>query len=128
MSNNQKFKILFWLYNQKAKDDKSPLYIRIYVDQKKTEIATKHFIPKSYWDSKAGKCKSSYKHSQLLNAYIEKTRNDLNQIFLGFSSKVDTPYFNPFRCRKLRVKNKPKNTKFSQFPFKNKPWNNSQCV
>ncbi len=86
MSTNQKFKILFWLYNQKAKDDKSPLYIRIYVDQKKTEIATKHFIPKSYWDSKAGKCKSSYKHSQLLNAYIEKTRNDLNQIFLGFSS------------------------------------------
>ncbi|MEZ4888982.1 MAG: site-specific integrase [Crocinitomicaceae bacterium] len=86
MNANQKFKILFWLYNQKAKGGKSPLYVRIYVDQKKTEIATKHFIPKACWDSKTGKCKSAYKHAQLLNAYIEKTRNDLNQIFLGFSS------------------------------------------
>ena len=108
MSTNQKFKILFWLYNQKAKDGQSPLYIRIYVDQKKTEIATKHFIPKSYWDSKTGKCKSGYKHAQLLNAYIEKTRNDLNQIFLGFSSMGITVKSQDIKNKFLGIEEQPK--------------------
>ncbi|MCZ2442459.1 MAG: hypothetical protein LC101_01585 [Flavobacteriales bacterium] len=78
------------------------------MDQKRTEIATKHFIPKSYWNSKTGKCKSGYKYAQLLNAYIEKTRNDLNQILLGFSSMRKATEPQDIKNKLLGIEEQPK--------------------
>jgi hypothetical protein len=87
MKNHQKFKLLFWLYNQKQKNGLSPLYIRIYVDGKKSEISTNYFIDPKNWDNKQCRLKSSVVNNQLINGFIDRARNTLGQLFLDFSSR-----------------------------------------
>lgn len=87
MKNQQKFNLLFWLYHQKQKNGLSPLYVRIYVDGRKTEISTSYFIDPKHWDSKQHRLKNSASNSQLINGFLDRTRNTLYQMFLEFSSR-----------------------------------------
>lgn len=50
MNLKQNLIVLFWLYRQKAKaDDKAPIYARITIDGKYTELSTgKKVSPKSW--------------------------------------------------------------------------------
>ena len=87
MKNHQKFSVLFWLYHQKQKNGLSPLYIRVYIDSKRTEIATNIYIDPKEWDKRQLRVKASVKNNHLINGVIDKSRNQLQQIFLDFASR-----------------------------------------
>lgn len=93
MINNQKFSTRFWLYNQKQKDGKAPLYIRVYIDGARTEISTRYFIDPLHWDSKQSRIKAMAPESLFLNGFIDRSRNTLYQFFLDQVSrgKLTTP-------------------------------------
>jgi hypothetical protein len=54
MNFKQNLTVLFWLYRQKAKaDGKAPIYARITIDGKYTEISTGKKVNPASWDSDA---------------------------------------------------------------------------
>lgn len=87
MKNSQKFNILLWLNKQKEKSGLFPIYIRIYVDGVRKEIATKHFIKPIHWDDKQYRIKSIAPNSQLMNSVLDRDKLNLQQLFLESVSK-----------------------------------------
>jgi hypothetical protein len=82
MKQNQKFSVLFWLHSQKKRNNKLALYIRVTVDNKRTAIATTHFIEPKHWDKKQARVRSTSPDSNLINAYIMRSINSIQQEFL----------------------------------------------
>lgn len=89
MSRNQKFNVHFFLNKRRKKDEKTQLYIRIIVDQKRAEIATTYYIPISAWSDKTRKVKISYPKATFINGYIDRVTNEITQIFIKESSQSD---------------------------------------
>lgn len=82
MKKNQKLNIRFRLNVQKEKNGKSPIYMRVFVDGLKTEISTNYFVAPKHWDPKNCMVRSADENHQLINAYINNSKNDLIQFFL----------------------------------------------
>ena len=87
MSKIQKFNVHFYANKKKVKDGKIQLYVRIVVDQKRAEFATSYYILIKDWNDKQRKVKPSNKESHLINAYIDRVQNEINQLFLTISAK-----------------------------------------
>ena len=77
MKSNHTFSILFWINRAKAKDGKSPVYVRITVDGKRAEVSLKRVIEPECWNPDKGLAKGTKEESRMLNAYIEQVRNRL---------------------------------------------------
>lgn len=87
MKKNQKLNIRFRLNEQKEKEGKSPIYIRVFVDGIKTEIATNYSVKISQWDPKLCRVRQTAEHSQLINAYLDRSKNTIMQDFLEFTAR-----------------------------------------
>lgn len=85
--NNQKFRLQFRHNKLVERNDTHPIYIRIYVDGKKTEIATTHYLAVKHWDQKNQRAKNSAPNAQLVNGFLDLTRNRIQQIFLDYVSR-----------------------------------------
>lgn len=83
MNNYQKFKLYVWPNTQKEKEGKLPLYIRVSIDSKKATIATRFYINPTLWDKKTGKIKLGAPNAQLINAYLDRACNQLQQNYLN---------------------------------------------
>jgi len=71
------FTILFWIRRKKIQDGKAPVYARITIDGKRSEISIKRSIDPDRWDVKKGIAKGTKEESKMLNDYIEHVRNQL---------------------------------------------------
>lgn len=80
--NNQKLAIKVRLNKEKEKDGKQPVYIRIYVDGLKAEIASRLYVDPMNWDLKKNHVKPQSKDAAFVNGYIDRTVNFINQEFL----------------------------------------------
>ena len=87
--NNQKLAIKVRLNQQKARDGKLPVYIRIYVDGVKAEISSRHFVEAVNWDAKKSRVKALSKDAAYINGYIDRTVNFINQEFLKAHSTAN---------------------------------------
>jgi site-specific recombinase XerD len=87
MSAIQKFNVHFYANKKKVKDGKVQLYARIVVDQKRAEFASTHYVLLKDWNEIQRKVKPSNKDSHLINAYIDRVQNEINQLFLTLSAK-----------------------------------------
>ena len=87
MKNNQKFSILIWLNKPKAKEGRYPLYIRISVDGQKAAIATRHYINPRHWDAKLNRLQANAPNSHVINAYLDRVVNNIQQEFLTCAAR-----------------------------------------
>ena len=87
--NNQKLAIKVRLNLQKGKEGKAPVYIRIYIDGVKAEIASRHYIEILQWDPKTNRVKTQFKDAAYINGYIDRTVNFINQEFLKSHSTAN---------------------------------------
>lgn len=79
---NNKFHLLFYLNKQRQKNQLYPLYIRIYVDSARTEIATTHYIDLKAWDSKKMRVKPSTQNALFFNSYIDNVQSKIKNLFI----------------------------------------------
>jgi site-specific recombinase XerD len=79
---NNKFHLLFYLNKQRQKNQLYPLYIRIYVDSARTEIATTHYIDLRDWDGVKFRVKPTAKNALFLNSYIDNVKSKINHLFI----------------------------------------------
>lgn len=80
-----RLKILFWLYRSKMNEKGlAPIYMRLTVASKKTEIATGHFAKPEKWDIKRGEVKGKHEEAnqinQALGIFKSKTLKIYNQL------------------------------------------------
>lgn len=84
---HQKLKVDFYLKDRKTDQTQLPLYIRIYVDGRKTEISTKHHLAKKDWDRKRHRVRPSMKNADLLNNYLSLVETKIQQYFLEYTAR-----------------------------------------
>lgn len=84
MNLKQNLTVLFWLYRQKAKaDGRAPIYARITIDGKYTELSTsKKATPKS-WDANNKQILGSGLEVKLANQKLTQVQTDVERIFNG---------------------------------------------
>jgi len=74
MKTRSTFSLLFWVNTSRIKNDQVPVYARITVNGKRTNISLQRRLPVSNWDSNRGMAKGTKQSSKLLNKYIEQVR------------------------------------------------------
>lgn len=83
---NQKYSVLFWLYQKRQKDGKSCIYMRLTVDGKRVEIATPHYVLPSQWDVRRNRVKASAPNGVLINGALDHAANTVKNHFLKYAS------------------------------------------
>ncbi len=72
------FGVIFYLRKYKiTSDGKTPIYARITVNGKRSDIAIKRTIEEENWNAKKGMAKGSRQEISLLNNYLEKFRSGI---------------------------------------------------
>lgn len=92
MKTTNTFGIVFYLRRYKIKDGKAPIYVRITVDGKRTDIALKIDIEIDKWNNIKGMAKGKSEEIRSLNTFLEKVRNRLMEYYheLQLKKKIIT--------------------------------------
>ncbi len=77
MKTNQNYSIRFILKPTKTKSAKAPIYCRITVNGKRSEISLKRFIEPAKWSSTNCRVKGNSEEARLINLNIELLNNDV---------------------------------------------------
>ena len=93
MRTTNSFGVHFIVRMNKAKDGKAPIYARISVNQKRTEIALKRWISLTDWNGAKGLAKPKTDELKLVNNYLEQVRGQISEHFrdLQLTKKLITP-------------------------------------
>lgn len=81
MKTTNTFGIVFYLRKYKGKDGKAPIYVRITVDGKRTDIAIKRDIETDNWNGAKGMAKGKSESIRTLNTYLEQIRSRLVECY-----------------------------------------------
>lgn len=88
MRSNQKLSLLFWLFKAKAtKDGKAPLYCRITIDGKDTDVSLSRKIHPNFWDVEHKKDTQPGTEAKKTNAKIDQAKVDLERHFIVLQSQ-----------------------------------------
>jgi site-specific recombinase XerD len=83
MSFKQNLSLLFWLYRSKAgKDGKAPIYARITISGRNTDIAIGKKVLPANWNNATKQVKGSSSEAKLNNQEIDHIKANLNKLFL----------------------------------------------
>jgi hypothetical protein len=81
MKTTNTFGISFYLRRYKSKDGKAPIYVRITVDGKRTDLALKTDIEIDKWNHLKGIAKGKSEEIRSINDYLEKVRSRLMECY-----------------------------------------------
>ena len=65
------FGLLFFIRKPKNKTDEAAIFLRITVDQMRTEISTKRYCDSMRWSSAMGRLKGNLEDARRLNSYLD---------------------------------------------------------
>jgi site-specific recombinase XerD len=91
MKLNYSFSILFWLYKGKMKNNLCPIYVRITIDGKRTEISTKKWINENLWNKIGQNVKGNTDEARAINQYLNLLKGDIEKIYLRISADERIP-------------------------------------
>jgi site-specific recombinase XerD len=78
-----RIKLLFYLKTaKKTKDGSSPIYLRLIVDQQKTEISLKRSLAAELWDNRMRKMKGKSTEATMFNEFLKTVEQ---QVYLAYS-------------------------------------------
>lgn len=79
---NQTFSILFWVNKSRAnRHNELPIYARITIDGKRTEISLQRSTPEALWDQHAQKLKGKGELQKTVNAFLDLTKANLLKVY-----------------------------------------------
>ncbi|MBK7129030.1 MAG: site-specific integrase [Crocinitomicaceae bacterium] len=106
MKLNYTFNILFWLYKAKMKNNLCPIYLRITIDGKRTEISTKKWVAIDKWNNSSQCAKGNGDEAREINQYLNLMKGDIEKIYLRITTDDRIP--NPDEIKKLLLGEDPK--------------------
>ncbi len=75
------FGIVFYLRRQKEKNGRAPVYARITVDGKRTNVSLKKTIAVDNWSPAKGMAKGNSSEIKQLNTYLEQIRSHMVECY-----------------------------------------------
>lgn len=75
------FSLLFFVRNTRIYNNKVPIYIRVTVNGKRSEISANRKVPVNLWNSNAGKTNGNSSEAHLINRYLNKVENEIYRCF-----------------------------------------------
>ncbi|WP_157208232.1 site-specific integrase [Mariniflexile maritimum] len=87
MTHSNTFSVLFWLKLASAKNRKAPLYARITVNGKRSELSLKRKVLISDWDTTKNRLKGTCESNKLVNAYLEQVYARLFECYQKLQSR-----------------------------------------
>ncbi len=81
MKATQTFSILIWVNKAKMTDNEAPIFARVTVDGKRSEISLKKKIAPTKWDAKAGCVKGNNEDARTINNYITQVKSELFKLY-----------------------------------------------
>ncbi len=81
MKSTNTFGIVFYLRKYKISDGKAPIYARITVDGKRSDITLKRNIEEANWNGAKGMAKGKSEEIRTLNTYLEQVRSRLVECY-----------------------------------------------
>lgn len=86
MTHSNTFSILFWLKLASTKNRKAPLYARITVNGKRSELSLKQKVLISDWDTTKNRLKGTSESNKFVNAYLEQVHVRLFECYQKLQS------------------------------------------
>lgn len=82
---NQNFSVLFYLKKQKKENENGllPIYLRITVCGKRSEISIGREIDPEQWDNRRNKVRGTRQESRALNDYLSSIISKIRKIHTG---------------------------------------------
>jgi len=81
-SRTSTFSILFWIHKNRANaNNEMPIFMRITVNGKRSEISLQRYVNESDWDSKAQRVKMKAIHAMVINNYLDMARGQIQNIY-----------------------------------------------
>jgi site-specific recombinase XerD len=77
---NKRFSLFFYLKKQKNKKGNYMVYLRLIIDNKRTEICTKRIWETSRWDSSGGRAKGTKEDARILNAFLDLLQSKVYEV------------------------------------------------
>ncbi|MDG1573282.1 site-specific integrase [Robiginitalea sp. M366] len=81
MGTSRTFSIHFWLNLSKRNGDLAPIYARITVDGRRSEISLKRLTSVTYWDTKSRKTTGKSPESRSINSYLDQVQVQLYECY-----------------------------------------------
>jgi len=81
MKTRSTFSLLFWANTSRIKNAQVPIYVRITVNGKRTNISLQRRIPFSIWDASRGIARGTKQQSKIFNKYLEQVRAKIYQSY-----------------------------------------------
>ncbi len=81
------FSVLFWLKLASTKNGKAPLYARITVNGKRSELSLKRKLAIADWDSTKNRLKGLSDETKLVNNYLKHVNSQLFESYQKFKSE-----------------------------------------
>src|SRR5215831_16118940 len=69
------------------KNGEAPIYIRMTIDGKRTEISTKIYVTAERWNAQKGRVKGNQESAKFINKSIEVFEQKLKEIYTRFIEK-----------------------------------------
>ena len=87
------FNIHFWLKKSSIKNDgTTPIYARIWVDSKPSDISTKESVHAKHWDDKADRVKTRTKNAKIVNDALDEIKSLIKN---GLATKSRAIFLRP---------------------------------
>jgi site-specific recombinase XerD len=86
MKLNYTFNTLIWLKKARLRHGEAPIYIRITIDGKRTEISTKKFVCPEKWNSEGQSVKGNNEEARRLNQYLRMMIGEIEKIHFKISN------------------------------------------
>ncbi len=83
----QTYSLMFWINRNKMSNNLAPIYCRITINGKRTEISMRRSIDPNKWIVKAGMAKGSSEEIRTLNSYLDMVKSDVYLHYVQLSAK-----------------------------------------
>ena len=118
MTQRNKFSILFYMRDDRTKDGKAPIYLRITIQKSKVTIPINTFVKPNNWDSAKGIARVKTAGAESINSSIELWRNRVYEANKSFLLADQLPTAEQIKNRLLGQENR-QNTLISLANFHN---------
>lgn len=82
MNTHQKLHLRIYPYKQRTKNGITPIYVRISIDGKRSELSTPHKINLKHWNAPKQRLKSGTPNEFLINSNLDAIETNLKKLFV----------------------------------------------
>ena len=110
MNVRQTLILWFWLNKQRIKNGKKVIYLRITVNEKRSEFSTGQYIEENWWDHKQQRVNARHPDATNINRVLDVIRSDIQRHFSLIIARQENVTADAVKNVYLGIKEKEYNT------------------